>query len=419
MKRTALCFIGAMLIAGHANAQTCTYDVIPPPNVALSTYDALTVTVTAPAGCTWTARAKVPWLAISKTLAGDFNFVGNGNGFFFVLVAPTVAFGRSATVTVNDGSGNMVATFDVSQMGQAPPLAPRPRADFDGDGYTDLTVWRPGPGVWYSLSTFTMLPIAPRPWGLGGLNDQVVSGEYDGDGQEDYAVWRPGDGIWYILQSSTNYTAIRTVHWGQAGDVPVPADYDGDYRTDIGIFRPSTGVWFILKSTFNYTGPSAIVVRQWGSASDRPVPADYDGDGLADMAVWRPSTGTWWILRSWLNYSQVVPFSVNWGLGQVGDVPVPGDYDGDRAADPAVWRRDTGVWYILRSNMQLVTYYAIPWGLGSLDDRPIVGDYNGDGSMDLGIWRGTNGTWFVRSITGFLFYRQWGTSVLNDVPIPR
>ncbi len=32
------------------------------------------------------------------------------------------------------------------------------------------------------------------------------------------------------------------------------------------------------------------------------------------------------------------------------DVPVPGDYDGDGKTDYAVWRQDTGYWYILRSS---------------------------------------------------------------------
>jgi hypothetical protein len=114
-----------------------------------------------------------------------------------------------------------------------------------------------------------------------------------------------------------------------------------------------------------------------------------------------------------------VSFSVNWGHGLLNDVPIPGDYDGDRAADPAVWRPGSGVWYVLRSSMQLADYYAIPWGLAAYDDRPVVGDYNGDGVTDLGIWRGTTGTWFVRTVQAFLFSTPWGSSALNDLPLPR
>ena len=36
----------------------------------------------------------------------------------------------------------------------------------------------------------------------------------------------------------------------------------------------------------------------WGISGDVPVPGDYDGDGKTDMAVWRPSLGVWFIVNS-------------------------------------------------------------------------------------------------------------------------
>ena len=47
-------------------------------------------------------------------------------------------------------------------------------------------------------------------------------------------------------------------------------------------------------------------------AGDVPVPGDYNGDGLTDVAVWRPSTGEWFVRGQ---------FTVQWG--GTGDVPVP------------------------------------------------------------------------------------------------
>ena len=60
-------------------------------------------------------------------------------------------------------------------------------------------------------------------------------------------------------------------------------------------------------------------------------------------------------------------------LGQVGDVPVPGDYDGDGDWEPAVFR--DGVWFV---EGQATQY------LGAVGDVPVPGDYDGDGVTEIG-----------------------------------
>jgi hypothetical protein len=41
-----------------------------------------------------------------------------------------------------------------------------------------------------------------------------VPGDYNGDGRTDLAVWRPADGTWYVR-------GVATTPWGANGDVPV------------------------------------------------------------------------------------------------------------------------------------------------------------------------------------------------------
>ena len=50
---------------------------------------------------------------------------------------------------------------------------------------------------------------------------------------------------------------------------------------------------------------------QFGDVNDMPVPGDYNGDGRMDVAVYRPSTGQWFVRNQF-----VVQF------GDPGDIPV-------------------------------------------------------------------------------------------------
>ncbi len=272
------------------------------------------------------------------------------------------------------------------------PSTGHARADFDGDGKTDLSVFRPSNGNWYLFKSTAGVGIVN--W--GSATDTVTPGDFDGDGKTDTAVYRPSTGQWFILRSSNATVNIAT--FGIAGDKPVAGDYDGDSKTDIAVFRPSAGTWYAFRSSDN-----GVSITNWGAATDDLVPGDYDNDGKTDVAVYRPSTGQWFAFRSTAG-----PLVATWGVA--GDKAVPADYDGDHKQDLAVYRPSTGSWYVFRSSDNSVS--ITNWGNST--DVPAPGDFDGDGKDDPAVYR--NGQWFVFQSTGGPLIATWGAA--GDVPVP-
>lgn len=266
-------------------------------------------------------------------------------------------------------------------------------ADFDGDGKTDVSVYRPDAGSWYILNSSNS---AFSGIGFGISTDILAPGDYDGDGKTDTAVFRPADGAWYMLTKAAVFSSRQ---FGSNGDIPVPADFNGDGKTDIAVWRPSNGTWYIANS--DSLGTFTFI--QFGAAGDKPVQADYDGDGKADIAVFRPSAGAWYVLRS----SDGSFFAVNFGIST--DQPAQGDFDGDGKTDFVVFRE--GVWYLLQST---TGFSAVSFGTAG--DLPVTGDFDGDNKSDVAVYRPSNGAWYLlQSQNGFT---AWGFGISTDKPIP-
>ncbi len=277
-------------------------------------------------------------------------------------------------------------------LGQKPASS-----DFNGDGMTDQSVFRPSDGTWYTRHSQTGA-ITTRAFGIDG--DIPAPEDYDGDGRTDLSVYRPSNATWYTFTSLANtFTATQI---GTTGGVPAPADFDGDGKGDVALFTPSTGGWEIRRS-----GDGGTSTALWGTESDIPVAADYDADGKADVAVWRPSDGTWYTINSSDSGLVSLPF------GATGDIPLPADYKGDGSADHAVYRPSSGAWYIRE-----ISGGSAVANWGTAGDIPVPGDYDQDGLDDIAIFRPSTGAWWViGSLRGITQYPAWG--VANDLPIAR
>jgi len=240
--------------------------------------------------------------------------------------------------------------------------------DYDGDGASDIGVFRAATGLWSVRGVGTSF--------FGRAGDVPVSGDYDGDGTTDISVFRPASGLWAIYDTTRTY-------YGKNGDTPVPGDYSGAGIADIGIFRGSSGLWAIQGRPRIY----------FGAAGDIPVPGDYTGNGSAEPSVFRGSSGLWAIRGETRFY-----------LGGTGDIPLARDFFGDGTAAAGIFRPSIGLWAI----RGLTRFY-----FGGFGDYPVAADFLGDGTEYPGIFRSSSGLWAIRGITR-VYYGQSG-----DIPVAR
>ena len=58
-------------------------------------------------------------------------------------------------------------------------------------------------------------------WGL--FNDIPLAADFDGDGRTDLTVYRPSDGGWFIRYSSLGYAVNQWAYyqWGLSTDLPL------------------------------------------------------------------------------------------------------------------------------------------------------------------------------------------------------
>jgi len=144
---------------------------------------------------------------------------------------------------------------------------------------------------------------------------------------------------------------------------------------------------------------------------DLPTPGDYDFDGAADMVTQDPARQWWTVQKSSGGYTG--PAGI-FGFGYNG-APVPGDYDGDGRYDLAIYQAATGTWIAILSRTNGFRTYE---GYGGAGFDPVPGDYDGDGTTDLAVWSATRHVWRFwpsSSTTSLMVERDFGET--GETPV--
>ena len=342
--------------------------------------------------------APLPWNAFRPVIGDSFTILKNDatdaiSGTFLNAPEGAVFAGALNTafrITYVGGDGNDVVITRVA----------RASFDFDGDGRSDVSTFRPASASWNIVPSAGGSNITTQ-WGLA--SDVITPADFDGDNRTDIAVFRPSSGVWYILNSFTSTATIT--QFGLSNDIPRPNDFDGDGRADITVFRPSDGVWYELRSLANQ-----FYAQNFGLNGDLPQIVDFDGDGMGDLSVYRPSDGTWHFFQSSNSTYTAFPFGVST------DKPVPADYDGDGKTDAAIFRATADPsqpdFFILLTGSQ--SFQGASWG--TTGDIPVVADYDGDGKADIAIFRPSANIWYLLRTTAGFASVAFGQA--NDLVIP-
>jgi hypothetical protein len=158
-------------------------------------------------------------------------------------------------------------------------------------------------------------------------------------------------------------------------------------QSKIGIFR--SGQWWMdVNGDFQWT-VAADRLTYLGQNGDIPVVGDWDGTGVLRIGVFR--NGQWWLDMdgdgAWDSTNDLV-----FSFGQAGDIPVVGDWDNTGRQRIGVFR--SGQWWLdMNGDHKWDAAHDLLFNYGQAGDIPVVGDWDNTGSQRIGVFRG--GQWWL------------------------
>ena len=141
------------------------------------------------------------------------------------------------------------------------------------------------------------------------------------------------------------------------------------------------------------------------NCADVPVVGDWNGDRRTDVGAFsRRSTGSVFRKRLPGGAQRIVAF------GQTTDQPLVGDWNGDGQFEPGVWRQATQRFVLSRPRREPRRFT-----FGKPLATAVAGDWDGDGRWDVGTFEAATTTFSLRYAGGALSTKTFGS--VGSLPI--
>ena len=388
----------------------CSY-VISTPGVQTSNGGTLSISVTAAAGCNWTASSDLPWATISSGTSGS------GNGTVSLTIGSN-ATGQARTGSIIIAGQSVLLTQNVG-CAFAFSSTGRSFGQPGGPGSVMISV-TPSSCSWSLGTAASWITLTSPSSGTGNANVtySVVSNPSSartgaltlGGGQANYTIAQSGVPVLVWQNDSTRQVNINyfggaggasLIGWnylftGSGWHVAAVADFDGNGIRDLVWVNDTTKVVYVDY----YGGPAGTdligfnVLYSYSTAGWHIVGAgDFNGDGVPDLVWQNDTTG-----QVNVNYfggaagASLMGFAVLYPAGSADGwrAAAIADFNGDRVPD-IVWQNNTtgqvNVNYFGGPGGAFVTGYNVLYAPGTTSGWHIVAalDFDNNGTPDL-VW---------------------------------
>jgi anionic cell wall polymer biosynthesis LytR-Cps2A-Psr (LCP) family protein len=199
----------------------------------------------------------------------------------------------------------------------------------------------------------------PTSFYYGDPGDLPIVGDWNCDGFDTPGMYRPSDGFVYLRNSNTQGGADISF-FGNPGDIALAGDFNGDGCDTVSLYRPSESRVLVINHLGADGGPLGLADYSYvlGNPGDRPFVGDFNGDGIDTIGLHRESTGLVYLHNTHSEGAADLEFYV----GEPSDLLVMGDWTGDGVDTPAVFRPGDRTMYLWYANASGPADEHFTWG---------------------------------------------------------